>query len=250
MRAATLLLLVVSASFYAVGGTNSNPRPSLEGMPSEQRHQALTFTTAAYRKEALRLVIEEANRVAGELELPEPRPITEANLVESFICRPGIAQMLGAVGSITTSNYNYYVSVGNKFSYLVRTHLDQEYGQLKARYRWPTSRINTNAAYQLATQWLAAASMDVAGLNRDCQLSIIPWTPEGDRYKFVPLYTVRWFRGDDVFAMVELFQPTRTLRQMHVEKPQYILRTLVTITNVDYLLSQTNGLAKPGRPLK
>jgi len=41
------------------------------------------------------------------------------------------------------------------------------------------SRMDTNAAYQLATQWLQRSRMSAA-LNRDCKLVISAWTPEGE----------------------------------------------------------------------
>jgi hypothetical protein len=223
-------------------------------MSSKERFFWRRFTTPAYKKEALRLVIEEANRVARELKLAETLPITETNLVEAFIGLPRFSLFVAGIGNVTTSNYNYCVTVGNKFSYLVRTHLEQEYGQLKERYRWPLSRIDTNAAYQLATQWLTAVAMDVKGLNRDCRLSIRPWIPEGGKY-FVPVYWICWSKKAKPLpphveiaaehewvpvASVEMLLPTKSLRQMHVEESEYILRKPVTITNVDYLLSQTN----------
>jgi len=50
--------------------------------------------------------------------------------------------------------------------------------------------MDTNAAYVMATQWLAKAGMDVEGLNRDSErVDVITWEL-GD--KFVPVYVVRW----------------------------------------------------------
>lgn len=100
------------------------------------------------------------------------------------------------VGNITTSNYAYYVAVGNRFSSLVRTHLQEEYSQIQQEYLWPMGRIDTNVAYQLATQFLNAVSMDVKALNRDCSLSIRAFTPEGVHgAHFVPVYWVSWEKG-------------------------------------------------------
>jgi hypothetical protein len=118
-------------------------------------HKELVFTTPAYNKEALRLIIEEANRVARELNLPEKLPITEADLVEIIVPPPRIGQGMKAIGNITTSNYFYAVYSGKRFS-LVRTHMQEEYNQLQKEYLWPMSRMDTNAAYNLATQWLSA----------------------------------------------------------------------------------------------
>ena len=200
-------------------------------------------TPPAYQKEALRLLIAEANRVAKELNLPERLPIAETNLVKTHIFPPRMARL--GIGNIMTSNYVYSVSAGGKFSSVVRTDSGKTTNELKAKYLWPMSRMDTNAAYQLATQWLTAVSMDVAALNRDCDLVISAWTPEGENGEhFVPLYHVDWMaKGEQAHgsvAGVELLEPTKSLQQLYVKKPEYILRKPLQITNADYLFSQTN----------
>jgi hypothetical protein len=214
-------------------------------MNPKERFNALTFTTPAYRNEALRLVIEEANRVAQELNLQEQLPITQTNLLEAYISPPRMAQGMKAIGNITTSNYVYYVSVGNKFSFLVRTHLEEEETQARSKYLWPVSQVDTNAAYQLATQFLAAASMDVNALNTNCDLHIDTCLLESAKGKhFVPLYWITWSEKNNRGlggASIELFLPTKTILQIHVNKSEYILRKPLEITNLDYLLSQTNA---------
>jgi hypothetical protein len=42
-------------------------------------------------------------------------------------------------------------------------------------------------------------------------------------------------------AIIELFEPTKTLCQMRVKESKYILRKPLEITNLDFLLSQTNA---------
>ena len=117
-------------------------------------------------------------------------------------------------------------------------------------YLWPISQINTNAAFQLATQILIAASMDVKALQRDCTVRIRASTPEGPNGKhFVPIYWIAWVskraEGEDIGmgsgASIELFEPTREIRQLHVLNSEYILRKPLVIQNLDKLLSQTNA---------
>lgn len=250
------LAIAIASGICAPSQINSAAEVDWSRMNSKDRFHAMTFTTPAYRQEALRLVIAEANRVASELHLPESLPIRQTNLSAWYITPPRMAQGLRAFGNITTSNYTYYVSVGNKLSFLVGTHLETEYSQLRARYLWPMSRMDTNAAYQLATQFLAAASMDVKALNRDCQVRVDAFTPEGKNGRhFVPVYWVYWMaRGPEhrgSIASVELLEPTRSLRQLRVEKAEYILRKPLEVQNLDSLLSQTNApavSATAGRP--
>jgi hypothetical protein len=195
-----------------------------------------TFTTRAYQKEALKLVVKEANQVAKELRLPEDLPITISNLVEWHVGPFGYNYAYRSVGSVTTSKYVYYVSQGDKFCYLDGTHQNEDYQRYAAYYTWPVSQIDTNLAYQLAAQWLEAASMDVKGLNRDCRVSITPDTlyihpPPG---KFVPVYCVSWIPGDGVGdkASVCVFAPSNTLISLRVEDPKYILRKPLVFTNL------------------
>lgn len=212
-------------------------------MNARERLQRLTLVTPAYRKEALRLLIEEVNRVAKELQLPEKLPITESNLTASYLSPPNMAGRVPGFGNLSTSNYVYFVTVGNKFSFLERTHLAEEQEQLEKQFLWPISRMDTNAAYQVATQLLVAASIDVKALNRDCSAHILPLIPDGEGgNRFVPIYTVYWMKRDQVgsIAEVEFVEPTKTILQMRVMKSEYILRKPLVITNLDFLLSQTN----------
>jgi len=265
MFLATISLLLISALRTHAQDTNSKAWIEWTQMSSKERFFWLRFTTPAYEKEALRLVIEDANRIAQELRLPEKLPITESNLLETFIGHPrfDLFEPGSCIGNITTSNYVYAPYSGKGIS-LVRTHLEREYGQLEAKYHWRLSRMDTNAAYQLATQWMAAVSMDVKALNRCPHIEINPWMPEGAKGYFVPLYRINWqvkavppiedsagnkYEWGSV-ASVELFLPTKTLRQMHVEDSKYILRKPAVVTNVDFLLSQTNAPAMTNAPIK
>lgn len=135
MRTSIYLLLSLTLCVYAQDNFMQKPKPNWTTTTARQRYEKLNFTTPAYRKEALRLVIEEANRVAQELNLPENLPITESNLVEVFISPPSMVRL--GFGNITTSNYTYYATVGDKFSYLEKHFPDvmnKDYAELKAQY--------------------------------------------------------------------------------------------------------------------
>jgi hypothetical protein len=207
-------------------------------------YQELTFTTSAYRDEALRLLIKEANQAASELNLPEKLPITESNLVDIYISPPRLGRAAKTFGMIATSNYVYSAAVDNKLSYIVKNHLQNSYDKLQGQYLWSMGKMDTNAAYQTATQILNAASMDVKALNRDCNVAISAFTPEGkEGTHFVPVYWITWKNrnGGVPIASIELFEPTKTLRQLRVTKSEYISRKPLEVTNLVFLLSQTNA---------
>lgn len=127
-------------------------------------------------------------------------------------------------------------------------HQEEDRRRWQAEYFWPISRVDTNAAYQLATQWLSAVGIDVKSLHQDCRLHVDAAEPEGlgrrgDR--FVPFYTVYWVQkgreGRGSAASVHMFLPTKTLVQLRVDDPQYNLRTPLVVTNFDASVSATNA---------
>lgn len=203
------------------------------------------FTTKAYQQEAFRLIIEEANKVAMELHLPETLPITKTNITRAYIGPFGYNYQLKGLGSVDTLNYSYGVEKGYKFSDLTITKIDDRCREYAVKYQWPLNRLDTNAAFQLATQWLAAAHMDVQGLNRGYDVRVALdgyWNNvkmgELPKRKFTPLYIISWLvKGKPPYsagggASVELFLPTKTLLSLSVNDPKYILRPPLAFTNL------------------
>jgi len=195
------------------------------------------FTTAAFQEEGLRLVIEEANRVAADLRLPESLPITRSNLTHAFIAPFGYTYVRKRLGNITTSNYFYNVGTDFKFSGLTVARYDARYKEYFDKYQWPITRLDTNTPFQLATQWLAAVHADVAKLSHDCDghVAVEPYWNDVDlgevpKRKFTPIFCVWWTQKNPInrtktgTAQVEMFLPTKTLLQLSVDDPKYSLR--------------------------
>jgi hypothetical protein len=235
--------------------------PSPIGPDGKWSHEGMMFTTKAYQKEAFRLLLVEANDVAKNLHLQEKLPITEADIVEAYISPFGISYVERGIGCVDTKNYSYCVSKDDRFCYLFAKGLDTRMEDYRTKYLWSKSRLNLDGAYQLATQWLADASMDVTAMNHDLHLIIKPDDDyfRAPRGKFVPLYDVNWCKkwkrtpgiveenhGQwEPVVSVQLFAPTKTLLQMCVEDSKYILRKPLIFTNLASLLAQTNTTAKP-----
>lgn len=208
------------------------------------------FTTPAYQREALRHVLREANQAAIQLKLPEKLPIVETDLTGTFIVGYGMSQVPpGMIGNVHTRSYGYFVSVDHKLSFVEGAHQDVQCMKWRDEYKWPASRLDTNAAYHLATQWLVAAEMDMRGLTRDCAVRIVPnayWNAGMNKGTFCPIYDIFWIsdqnrvQGFGNAARVSLFLPTRTLVSLRVQDPKYILREPLVFTNIDTLLSDTN----------
>jgi hypothetical protein len=222
--------------------------PNPIGLDGKYTH-AMMFTTKAYQGEALKLVLQEANQLATGLQLPEALPITESNIVKFHISPFGYAYAKKAIGNVTTKNYCYYISQGNKFSYLESPNQDELCRKFQASHTLPISEINTNEALALATQWLTAVSTDMTALRSNCTVTVAldnayVHPPAG---KFVPVYYVSWSEKsgqNDGVAAVRLFTPTKTLLQLRVEDPKYILRPPIVFTNLADLLSTNASSGK------
>jgi hypothetical protein len=204
----------------------------------------ILFTTKEYREAAINLMSQEANQVANELQLAEKLPITESNLTEAMVMPFGFNYIHKGIGSISTTNYVYCFTEDNKFNELDVANYDRVCHNLR-RQKLPITQIQTTTSFQLATQWLAAASMDVDRLNRECEahVALSPYwnglTTLGQKPRkyFVPIYFVWWTSTEndaekygDV-AYVELFAPTKKLLQLGVREPKYILRKPLVFTN-------------------
>ncbi|HXC37256.1 MAG TPA: hypothetical protein VNV43_15375 [Candidatus Acidoferrales bacterium] len=201
------------------------------------------YTTRAWYDLASQYILQEMNDAAKELQLPdETLPLSAANAAYGA-AGYGRSLTMGILGSGKTKNYIYYFNYGRKFAEV--DWLNWEQFCFDARNSpLPIKQLDTATPYQLATQWLAAASMDVAGLNRDCnvQVALDSWVNGvaklGDMpdKTFVPIYFISWTPRDHheaEAAHVELYLPTKKLLQFCVIDPKYNLRKPLVITNMD-----------------
>lgn len=202
-KRALIALVAISASSASINAEAQDLPPGVPRCvsPDGTVDIPLMFTTGAYEAEALRLLRQEAGLVAAELKLPEKLPITDADVAEKFISPFGFSYAEKRIGRITTSKYTYGVVAGNKFSHLTVANYERTCYRLQAEGTLPISHIDTKSAYQLATQWLAAVSMDVDGLTQTCKsrVALSPFwnglNKLGEKPRasgFVPIYFVWW----------------------------------------------------------
>jgi hypothetical protein len=154
----------------------------------------------------------------------------------------------GRFATLSTEDYVYGADA-DKLTYInasfrFRGDEGRYLASLKARYAAPKAQVNTNTAYMLATQWLAAASVDVKSLERNCHVAVTYWDLRDGR--FVPLYTVDWFKGDGIqedvrnAATVEVLEPERLLHKLWVQDVQYIKSKPMVVPDRNNLLAETN----------
>jgi hypothetical protein len=253
----SLILLWASLSALAATARAEPPPFTLPAATTlredfELRTRVRRFTTPAYEKAALAVLLHEANDVAARLELPEKLPIELGDVTAAVIAPPGSSDQEGLFGTIETTNYIYSASKANKLCLIDWNRKASEpfFEALEKRYSVPDSQNNTNAAYRLATKWLGAAGIDMQALDRDC---VVRFHVMQRGSKLLPVYWVMWRQpaasmdgpvsanddGLQTQAAVWLVEPDRRLLQMSVD-PRYILRKPVAVENRDQLLQESN----------
>lgn len=250
MRILIFCIFLLLANGFVCRGNNP-PLQIPATLRTNSTFQKLIFVPPTYRKEALRLMIADANRTARQLKLPENLPITRTDLVGFHVSPPRLTRFTKTIGTVSTSNYLYAPFDGRGFV-VVRRDLEQQESQLRAKYLWPTNRMNKKAAYRDATQMLRKAGMAVKVLNENCHVRIMTCVPQGQITRFVPIYWVTWSQKKpgrlSGGASVELFEPAKMILQLQAFGARYILRKPIVVSNTDVMLSQTNILGRTNGP--
>jgi hypothetical protein len=214
--------------------TNSGTNlPTVPSTASKGRSRPDTyFTTPEIKQATLQVMIDEANRVAHELNLPEPSPITKRDVPQAIIDPPFFTKN-GSFGTISTSNFIYYFTAKKMFAGLDNLGNLRGYGELK-----PSSiTMDTNAAFSEGCRMMRAVSFDVDGLNRDfaCDiLAVMPYKKKGLGF----VYTVNWSKNHHTEAIVQFMQPSGIIMQMHMYTDKYTRRKPLEIPNLEKMLRQ------------
>jgi hypothetical protein len=141
---------------------------------------------------------------------------------------------LGEIGSLDTTNYAFGFDIRKGVTSVNRLPFLREWNEVKAKYTWPISRLETNTAFLEASQILRKANVDVNAINRDAESVSITASVGPDKKDFVPVYWITWKRtstnglfspsSSGQIASFVFLEPTKTIYQLHVFDPKYILR--------------------------
>lgn len=233
----------------------------------------------AWRAAVLQRMITEANFLVKQLKLPTPYPIRLTDIPSLQYPYVGIAEgwtaivlnpwgtniynpnipraqrlrglELGADGKFETTNFEFGFS-GGSLNHITRldTPDDERYALRLDELVGKPSLIDTNGAYQLATQWLAAVDIDMAAVRK------LKWTVTQLHYLArgatntvtLPIYYVRFGNEhipasgnlpamDNPLVSVEILGTTKELQELRINWHASYLsrRPLLIITNaLDY----------------
>lgn len=196
-----------------------------------------------YRREALSLMMADANEAGTALHLQDRMPFKESTMASYFIEPIFFTWRKLGVGYLDTGKYTLYFGKGNQLWVIDSTHQEDDAPGIIAQYTWPIEKLDTNAAYNLAMDWLRAFHADVDRLRESSDVSIDHWVCAGKPEKmfFVPVYVFNWeTKGTGEFAAkVSLLSPTRTLISLRIADRNYNLRPSLPFTNLDHYMSET-----------
>ncbi|HET7624593.1 MAG TPA: hypothetical protein VFM25_04950, partial [Verrucomicrobiae bacterium] len=122
-------------------------------------------TTPAYEAAVLNLLSNQTSLTVKKLKLAQPLPVPIVTNYYSILSPP-----MGIGGMILTTNYAFEFQKGHLSSLGKRNWLPMTNGIPEPRayneFFHRPSLVTSNGAYQLATQWLGALSVDVAALEQ------------------------------------------------------------------------------------
>jgi hypothetical protein len=226
----------------------------------------LTRPSLAYRTVAVEKLLREANIVSEQLKLPTPHPIqpSDANIrvrppwfskSDSTNMSLSKADRIRAAtffasGVVESANFAYSLGGPENCRYVHRFKIKDEDSifDLYPELAKTPALIDTNGAYQLATQWLSAISVDVPALERKYKLNYYQWffwgrpedltadhwtyhAPTTTNRTMLPIFDVNWGDAGSPAVKVTILGTTKELMELRMEDSSFVRRPPLIITN-------------------
>lgn len=205
----------------------------------------------AYKYVALTLMLVQVNQFASKFGLKADHPITEQDVRSgSHVGPPNTNDF---TGSILTDAYFFGFGRGHLANFHrndFKSDSDATVRERNVRLSKLSSMIDTNGAYQLATNWLGAAGVDLAAMGQKYKLNIVQWRyrPEGfsQTPTMLPVYQVEWRgspfksprrRADMAVVTVTILGSSKELVEYHVLDDTLFTSPRITITDQTTLLA-------------
>ena len=159
----------------------------------------------AYRFVAMAIMLAQINVFCGRLALPVDHPLVESDVRDgSHVGPPAPA---GFSGSVLTDRYFFGFGRGHLANFYKRGFTPSSDAEMKKRnleLAKQMSLIDTNGAYQLATNWLTQMCIDLSALESKYRLNITQWRyysevqtggqlrPVAREAVMLPVFQVEW----------------------------------------------------------
>ncbi len=191
-------------------------------------------TSAAYNYVATASMLAEVNFFAERLRLHAHLPIMESDIRQLYVGPPRLLRFLGAVD---TDEYSFGFAESGRLRFVTKLHPfgNQPLPQLQRRLAQIDPGMSTNTAYQLATDWLVAVSVDVKVLEQQFPGAVRQHFYRGTAGNKVllPIFDVLWGKPDAPAVIATIYGPTAELLQLRQNNESFSLRPTRAITNDD-----------------
>lgn len=201
------------------------------------------IVSLAYKYVMLTLMLADANHALQKLDVRGMNPIATTNIVDYHITPP----RMRVGGSIDTTNM--MLGFGeNKLQFIQFSEPNSDLDIEERHNRWAKmkSLIDTNGAYDLATNWLTKLDVDVPALEKAHPRNVMQnfYYQNGDPNKkiMLPRFEIRWGTNQTRPAVwVSIFGPTKSPIHIRQEDSSFIRRNSLIRTNqIENLLSIPN----------
>jgi hypothetical protein len=259
----------------------------------------LNHSSIAFRQTVKQQMLVEANFAAERLKLPTRYPISASDICDSHISWPWNCVMhpganrfpgtmfpetvygehifdssipreerlralkIGLAGYISNINYQFGFDYG-KLCHILRLSLTEPHVEYYAhdldKLVGKPSLIDTNDAYQLASQWLAAIDVDITAVNK------LKWTVNQLHYLAkgatnavnLPLFYVDFgskhypaignlVAYDKPLLSVEILGTTKELQEILINDESFCRRPILLVTNVYELINTPIQTIRPSK---
>jgi hypothetical protein len=285
-------VLAFTGCFALVAALEAQPA-RFQIKPSDKQEALMVISninhpSLAFRREVISRMLEEANYFAERLKLPTPHPIQMTDIRYTFVSPPWYcvinetefpywpatiftnkifdssipreqrlrAIKFGVRGTIETTNFFFSFERGRLWEVeRLSEHEVKRYAHNLDDLVGKPSLIDTNGAYQLATQWLASVNVDVTALERQFPHSVnqLHYQPRGATNAVVlPLYYVDFGLNPihrDSPVEVEILGTTKELQELIINDLSFSRRPLMPITNALELIRTPNPPKKRLQPM-
>jgi hypothetical protein len=256
----------------ALGNGESEEQEILE-LASKLNRVSMDYSVTVSEK-----LLSEANDLAFHLRLAIPLPIkpSEAriwvsppwfNKVENSNTNLSKVERIRsatffATGTVNVGNYCFGLGNSRNRLHVQRVRFDQSETIVE---RFPqlaksVSLIDTNGAYQLATQWLNSVKVDVSALENGHPLSMEQRWYDGKSQEYpvngqffpanstnktmLPIYDVTWGSGTKPAVKITVLGTTKELLEMQINEGSVLKRSPLIVTNAIELNSRPGPAPK------
>ena len=197
----------------------------------------------AYKYVAVAAMLAEINFCAARLHMSGNFPLKQEQIETQIVFHP---KLIGFAGRMDAEGYSFCFTKSGQLRYITQVNEQRNVCHVDylERLSKTTGVIDTNTAYQLATNWLCSIDVDVRRLERDHphvtrQREILSRSGGTNPVAFVPLplFDVKWCAGDDTIVDILVSGRSGDFLAIRQEEVAYSRRPAELLKDTEKLLA-------------